>query len=299
MIGVSWNCRGLGNPRALLALKNLVKARRPHFIFLIETLVITTRINEIKSELGYVGCFSVDCVGRSGGLDLLWVNSITVSVLNYSRFHINVSIVDEFDFNWRCTCFYGQPNRSNRELSWNLLRELSGMPSLPWCVIGDCNDILSPNDKNGSVAHPEWLMRGFRNALMNCELNDLPLEGYGYTWERGRGTDAFVEERWRIGSGNSIHVWSMPWLPNESVFLPNTSVPEGLENLLVSDLFIPGCNQWDIELVEDIFDREDVDKILSLPAGNNEEDDMLIWHFDAKGTYMVKSSLEELLEIDT
>ncbi|XVE52109.1 hypothetical protein DITRI_Ditri02bG0095800 [Diplodiscus trichospermus] len=38
-------------------------------------------------------------------------------------------------------------------------------------------------------------MRDFREVIDECELVDLPLRGYGFTWERGRGTDGFVEER--------------------------------------------------------------------------------------------------------
>lgn len=34
----SWNCRGLGNPRAVLTLRELVKTHKVDFVFLFETL---------------------------------------------------------------------------------------------------------------------------------------------------------------------------------------------------------------------------------------------------------------------
>lgn len=90
---------------------------------------------------------------------------------------------------------YGYPERSRRQESWNLLRHLSRLSPLPWCVLGDFNDLLHIEDKRGRVDHPDWLFRGFREAVSDCFLQDLPMEVYLFTWERGRGTANCVEER--------------------------------------------------------------------------------------------------------
>lgn len=113
MIGVSWNCRGLGNPRAVLVLKDLVRSRRPDFIFLIETLVHSNKMEEIKIAIGYDGVFCVDREGRSGGLALLWKNCISCSILGFSKNHIDACLVDTNNIIWRCTGFYGHPDRNN------------------------------------------------------------------------------------------------------------------------------------------------------------------------------------------
>ena len=57
------------------------------------------------------------------------------------------------------------------------------------------NDLLEESDKRGNVEHPAWLFRGFREAVIDCGLMDIPLEGYPFTWERGKGTLAWVEEK--------------------------------------------------------------------------------------------------------
>ena len=49
--------------------------------------------------------------------------------------------------------------------------------------------------KKGGIAHPSWLNRGFRNVLSDCYLADLGLEGYPFTWARGKGKANGVEER--------------------------------------------------------------------------------------------------------
>ncbi|XP_031101874.1 uncharacterized protein LOC116005777 [Ipomoea triloba] len=51
------------------------------------------------------------------------------------------------------------------------------------------------HEKRGHNHHPKNLLRGFGETLDDCGLHTLHMEGYLSTWERGRGTDAWVEER--------------------------------------------------------------------------------------------------------
>jgi hypothetical protein len=60
--------------------------------------------------LGFNSSFSVDRVGRSGGLAMFWHSSINCNVLDYSQNHISLEIVDTNRGNWRLTGFYGYPN---------------------------------------------------------------------------------------------------------------------------------------------------------------------------------------------
>ena len=57
------------------------------------------------------------------------------------------------------------------------------------------NDLLEESDKKGNVEHPSWLFRGFRDAVLDCGLIDIPLAGYPFTWERGKRTPNWVEEK--------------------------------------------------------------------------------------------------------
>lgn len=61
--------------------------------------------------------------------------------------------------------------------------------------MGDFNDLLYKADKKGNHDHPELLMRGFRDALDSSMLSDLELHGGQFTWEKGRGTRDWVQER--------------------------------------------------------------------------------------------------------
>jgi hypothetical protein len=105
-------------------------------------------------------------------------------------------VVDEGEEGeWRLTCYYGYPERGRRAQAWDLLRELRDMSDLPWCVIGDFNDLLSQEDKRGVHPHPNWLCNGFRTAVSDCDLTDIHLEGYPFTWSKSRGRETVIEER--------------------------------------------------------------------------------------------------------
>ena len=65
---LSWNCRGLGYPRAIPFLSDLLRDCKPDFFFLLETFSGMTAIEGIKNKLQYSGCFVVSNVGHRGGL---------------------------------------------------------------------------------------------------------------------------------------------------------------------------------------------------------------------------------------
>ncbi|XP_019173393.1 PREDICTED: uncharacterized protein LOC109168968 [Ipomoea nil] len=79
--------------------------------------------------------------------------------------------------------------------AWDFLRSLKGVSDLPWVVLGDFNDLLMQSEKRGRLPHPVGLIEGFAKALDDCGLMTLPMIGYPYTWERGKGTARWVEER--------------------------------------------------------------------------------------------------------
>lgn len=59
----------------------------------------------------------------------------------------------------------------------------------------DFNDLLREDEKRGKVPHPRWLLQGFREAVHESGLVELGFEGYKFTWERGRDTYNWVEEK--------------------------------------------------------------------------------------------------------
>ncbi|CAN0905648.1 hypothetical protein LINGRAHAP2_LOCUS23788 [Linum grandiflorum] len=67
MIVLSWNCRDMGQSRTVRVLRELVNTHRPGVVTLLETFANKSRMEEVRVELRFEGCFVVDEDGHSGG----------------------------------------------------------------------------------------------------------------------------------------------------------------------------------------------------------------------------------------
>ncbi|KAK2449721.1 hypothetical protein QL285_008883 [Trifolium repens] len=207
---LSWNCRGVSNPSAIPNLRNIAHGHQPDILFLSETLSKAQTMERIRVTLKFNSCLLVDVEGRSGGLSVMWRDTINCRVMNYSRNFVNLIVKEKEEEEWRLTCYYGYSERGRRRQAWELLRELRDMSDLPWCIVGDFNDLLAQEDKKGTHPHPNWLCNGFRNAVSDCDLTDIQLEGYPYTWIKSRGSPTVVEERLDRAMANSKWLMTYP-----------------------------------------------------------------------------------------
>uniref|UniRef100_A0A803NVA0 CCHC-type domain-containing protein n=1 Tax=Cannabis sativa TaxID=3483 RepID=A0A803NVA0_CANSA len=153
------------------------------------------RMESIRAHLGYEGCFVVEAHGHSGGLALLWKEENEVTIQGFSANHIDAMIQKVGTPSWRFTGIYGEPRRELRFQTWNLFRSLKEDNDLPWCLMGDMNNLGSQLEKKSGRNYPDQLITGFNNALRDCNLIDMALEGYPFTWEKGRNTTDWIEER--------------------------------------------------------------------------------------------------------
>lgn len=76
---------------------------------------------------------------------------------------------------------------------------------------------------------------------------------------------------WRVGNGNSLDIWSDPWIQLGVTSRPAT--PGGPSLLTkVANLINLVTSKWDEELVKDTFWQRDANIILSMAADENGED---------------------------
>ncbi|CAN0876220.1 hypothetical protein LINGRAHAP2_LOCUS11181 [Linum grandiflorum] len=222
MIVMSWNCRGMGQPRAVLALDELIRTRRPGIVILLETFANKSRMETIRSEvkMGGGGCFAVDAEGHSGGVCVMWKEGEEVKVIGFGRNLIIMEVTENGTNPFILTAYYGYSQRHRRKDVWNLLRTIARPEHETWCCMGDFNDLLHNDEKRGVRDHPQALMDGFRQAGNDCGLVDLPLEGYPFTWVRSKGKSNCVEERLDRAMVNGA------WLQNfPNVILRNLIAP--------------------------------------------------------------------------
>lgn len=98
----------------------------------------------------------------------------------------------------------------------------------------------------------------------------------------------------KVGNGVSINIWDDPWIPEIGCTKIQTAKVQGLEEAKVRSLMSMDQNEWDREILRDIFVQEDIEKILKIPVPLTNQDDKWIWLEDSKGQYMVKSGYKVL-----
>jgi ribonuclease HI len=180
----------------------MVREKRPAMVFLMETKMRRKKMENIRHKLGFPSMFVVDCVGRSGGLGLLWSEEVVVDIQNYSHRHIN-SIVHGCDnVEWKFTGFYGQPEAPRRHEAWALLKHLALFEPRPWMCMGDFNEIVNGTEKWGGKVRHRNQMQEFHQTLEECELNDLGYRGPKFTWSNCREGGDYIKERLDRGVAN-------------------------------------------------------------------------------------------------
>lgn len=194
---LSWNYRGLGNPRKVQALKKIISSKGPSFVFLCETKLLRRELEGVSRKLGYTYCFGVDCnlerEGRRGGLGLWWNEEGLLEVHSYSSNHIDVTV--GVDSQWRFTGVYRFPEDNNKWKTWRMIEYLANLSSLPWMLLGDFNEILYDFEKRGGNLKREYRMTEFCDCLEKCGLHDMGFVGQVYTWSNKQSGGDNIQER--------------------------------------------------------------------------------------------------------
>jgi len=148
-------------------LADLITAKKPDFCFLMETLCSHKRMEVIKAKVGFDYVFPVGCVGRSGGLAMMWKKELPVWVVSYSRNRIDLVFLDEMRVDrWRLTGYYAFLEKERRREAWDFVRDIAIASSLPWFIVGDFNDIVEMHEKPGQSDRDAWMLSGFVKLLM-------------------------------------------------------------------------------------------------------------------------------------
>lgn len=163
--------------------------------FLSETMVTSNKITDICRKIDFASSFSVNAHGHGGRLALFWKNEGGVQKNDSCYNYIDFEVCNEQVGRWRYTGVYGYPERRKRAEAWNMIRMLSQKSALPWCIIGDFNDLMSISEKRGGRRPLNYLLQGFSDTVAECGLLDLGYEGECFTWEKGRGSPMWIQER--------------------------------------------------------------------------------------------------------
>ena len=192
---LSWNCRGLGNPQTVNALKKVIRLEDPGVVFLLETKSDVDWVIFVRDQCGFSESFIVPSDGLRGGLALFWKSEIRMGVRNSSLSYIDAVVEGDSLGCWQLTGFYGHPETNRRVESWSLLKSLRGSSRLPWLVVGDFNEIKFQSEKEGGAPRPNWQMARFNDSINFCGLKEVSFVGPSFTWLYQRRDGSQIRER--------------------------------------------------------------------------------------------------------
>uniref|UniRef100_A0A2N9IB59 Uncharacterized protein n=1 Tax=Fagus sylvatica TaxID=28930 RepID=A0A2N9IB59_FAGSY len=168
---------------------NLLHLWKADVVCLQETKLMAVTQGLIRSlwRCRYVDWLSLDSVGASGGIILMWdkrvVDRVDVAIGNFSVSCRFSEVATGFE--WAFSGVYG-PNRAmERSLMWEELAGIASWWEVPWCVGGDFNIVRYPSERVGATDFSPS-MREFTDFIFSMGLLDLPMDGGNFTWSNAR-----------------------------------------------------------------------------------------------------------------
>lgn len=192
---LSWNCRGLGNPFAVLQCQKKAKEYSPNILFLMETKLDIGKRLDVLRKCDFLNGWEVPREGLSRGLLLGWSPEQKLTIQYSSRHMIHSEILDHKGTPLSITFIYGQPDHTKREEVWIELKHLRHIARTNWLCIGDFNQILSHDDKFAFDSKKIIGSDLFQQILSELELCELEAKGKKYTWMNQRENESFVMEK--------------------------------------------------------------------------------------------------------
>ena len=157
-------------------------------------------MQDYKFEFGYDNLFTVEPVGRSGGLALLYMNDaeLKVDFSNERMIDVEAKIEGNKVF---ITFVYGDPVVECREDVWERLMRISFRRQGAWLMVGDFNEITSNSEKRGGRKRSEASFLPFKNMISTCGMIEFPHTGNFFSWS-GRRRSGRVQCRLDRALGN-------------------------------------------------------------------------------------------------
>jgi len=183
---VCWNIQGIKKRQAISELKFLIKKHLPDLVFILETMVNTTNIQKILPQLGFDHYDFVPPLNHSGGIAVLWNNgTIHASILLKEQRAIHMLVHDtENSKNSIISGVYAPTQTKDKNAFWERLTRMNTIIDVPWCLMGDFNELASANDKLGGVSPHANCYSRLNQFLTTVNAEVLLVSGNRFTWKK-------------------------------------------------------------------------------------------------------------------
>ncbi|KAG5575789.1 hypothetical protein H5410_055923 [Solanum commersonii] len=183
---IIWNIRGVKSRGAFERLKFLSKIHNTQIIAIQEPLVDACHIDKYRKGLSFEGCSS-NCNGKFW---ILWSNDFHIDVAedNEQQLTLKVTNTSNTEIVW-FTVVYAKSKQHLRLPLSDSLRNCNNFIDERWCICGDFNAIMSPDEKKGV-----WWMLVTKASNSHGVMLGKESKKYGKGWtERSDHTPTIVK----------------------------------------------------------------------------------------------------------
>ena len=133
-------------------------------------------MQNIQADLGFDHLFTVEPLGLSGGLALLFMDDFQVNVLFSNNRMIDIEAVID-GIKVFMTFVYGDTVLKRRDQVWKRLTRFSTTRNRHWFMIGDFNEITDHSEKEGGRKHSDSSFLPFKQMLSHCRMLEFLFTG--------------------------------------------------------------------------------------------------------------------------
>lgn len=235
-----------------------------------------------------------------GGKEIL-LKTVAQSLPNYAMgvFLLPIDLCQHLE-RLMCRFWWRTDPKKEKSIHWqswhNLCRRKSN-GGMGFRSVRDFNLALLGNQGWRLLKHPDKLVsrifkaRYYPNGtFLNATIGSNP----SYVWRSVLESQQIIKAGvgCRAGNGSSINILTDPWLPSVSqAYVQSDNM--ALVDQKVSSLMSMDSNSWDLDILYDLFNVDEISTILSIPLDKN-VDDSWYWRHEKLGFYSVKSAYLQL-----
>ncbi|XP_031131792.1 uncharacterized protein LOC116033172 [Ipomoea triloba] len=191
----SWNCQGAASKSFIRTAKWFISKYHPNIFCLVETKTSGCNADSLCAKLGFDKWARVEALGFSGGIWILWSNSVQIEVLHSHPQFVHMAITDQLGRFWNLSVVYGSPTLHLRRRLWSSLKRTKLHVNHPWLIAGDFNAIANDYECSSPSNPGNHKNADFRNWIFSEALLDLGFSGPNFTWRRGKEEGTFKGAR--------------------------------------------------------------------------------------------------------
>ncbi|CAA0843337.1 Unknown protein, partial [Striga hermonthica] len=173
----------------------------------------------------------VSLVGLSGGLLLFWDFYVNIIQIKKKSFYIAVEFSLGLDPPQWGIFVYFSTCKQARISQWEELLEDKDHWGDSWFTIGDWNDLRTAEEKLGGIKKSSRSFLGFNSFINRMGMDELPLQGYKFTWCNLRDGEGMVEEK--LDRGFASFSWTQSY---QNACISNKIKSASDHSLLLLDL---------------------------------------------------------------